>query len=378
MTTPNEGFVRILEFNEDGERKLTDTQIVELMQKQYQNCGIKKPSHVKLRRRQHNTGTGPFKGSKPTFNSVEYDAEGLPVGGVGFSEEECRRIASEVVADELTVLDDTLGVLIDEHLSKRPVVEIHFKDSTVKFDELVHEKFHEVLLKISAGIPVMLVGPTGAGKTHLCEQVARALGTTFTFNSMSEGVSEREVFGGLLPRKDGSLDFVQSPFTHTYTNGGLHLFDEIDSSDPNLLVKMNAALSNKMLSLPLAGAEPLKMHQGFVPMAAANTYGLGASRQYTGRNPLDEATRNRYHMGTVEIDYDTNLERRLADALDSPDWLLDWAWRVREVINSQGLRHTMGTRNILDAARLIKAGATEEMVKKTYFLSWSEDERNRV
>jgi hypothetical protein len=40
----------------------------------------------------------------------------------------------------------------------------------------------------------------------------------------------------------------------------------------------------------------------FVCIAAANTFGTGADRQYVGRNQLDESTLDRFRIGQIELD----------------------------------------------------------------------------
>ena len=49
----------------------------------------------------------------------------------------------------------------------------------------------------------------------------------------------------------------------------------------------------------------------FIPLAAANTFGLGADADYTGRERLDMATLERWRMGRVEINYDHDLQESI-------------------------------------------------------------------
>jgi cobaltochelatase CobS len=39
----------------------------------------------------------------------------------------------------------------------------------------------------------------------------------------------------------------------------------------------------------------------------ANTFGTGADRQYVGRNQLDESTLDRFRIGQIERDYDSEI-----------------------------------------------------------------------
>jgi dynein-related subfamily AAA family protein len=265
-----------------------------------------------------------------------------------------------------------------------PKVEVSQPTPTVIHPELgvVHKSFAAVMRKVQAGVPIMLVGPAGSGKTYLAAQVAKALKRPFTFNSMSEGVSESSLLGRTLPDEKGNWCYKPAPFVVSYRDGGVHLLDEIDAADPNLLVQVNAAIANGLLSIPFADhAEPIRRHKNSIILAAANTFGLGANRQYVGRNQLDAATLNRFTMGTVEIDYDTDLERKVASTRlgeRATSELLTWAWKVRAGIANNGLRRIMSTRNIEDCSKLMAIGDTLADIRKTYLAGWTPDEIARV
>jgi MoxR-like ATPase len=248
-----------------------------------------------------------------------------------------------------------------------------------------HKAFAQALQVINAGLPLLLVGPTGSGKTYLAEQLASALKVPFTFNSMSEGISEGMVLGRSLPDPKGVWKFQDSPFTSTFKKGGVHLFDEVDAADPNLMVQINAALSNGMLSIPLAGAAPIKKHENTFIVFAANTWGYGASSEYVGRNALDAATLNRFGVSKLFIDYDADLEIAIAEGYLSKakvettsDVVINWAHALREKIRETGLKKVVSTRTIGDTCKLLVAGCEFCKVKEMYFSDWSDDEMHHV
>lgn len=252
---------------------------------------------------------------------------------------------------------------------------------TVNGGKRVHKMFEKALRKLMAGVPVMLVGPAGSGKTTLAKQLAEALadltGGRYSFNSMSEGVGEYELLG----RPAGAnLDFELAPFARTYQDGGLHLFDEFDASDPNVLVSINAAIANGVLSIPKAD-RIIERHQHAYIIVACNTYGLGPDRQYTGRTKLDAATVDRFVMGTIECGYDTDLERDLAIGIcgeEKARELLAWAWEVRGKLSGTKSQRIMSMRTVENAAKVIASGDSLQEVKDTYFQSWSSDERRAI
>ena len=291
------------------------------------------------------------------------------------------------IAIDPAAVQAAVKVAIDAELAKhgdlRPVIKVSTRDRPeVVVKGLVHHQFATVLRRVATGKPVMLVGPSGSGKTHLVEQVAKHLGLNYTFNSMTLGVKESDIMGKNLPDKDGVWTFRYGPFAKTYINGGLHLLDEVDGADPNMLLICNAPLANGKLSIPSSDLPPFDRHAESYFVAAANTYGLGATRQYAGRVALDGATLDRFQMGMVEIDFDRGIEETLVREILDPNLcsrLLTWAWGVRDRINkADKLRRLMSTRVILHAAANIVQGETLKDQEKTYFMTWSRDERARV
>ena len=181
----------------------------------------------------------------------------------------------------------------------------------VKMDGKVHEKFTEILDLAAQRMEMLLVGPAGCGKSHLAEQIAKALGLRFGSISCSAGMSEGQITGRLIPTGEGGrFEYQRSQFVAFYEEGGVFLLDEMDAADPNVMLVINQALANGHLPVPNRIENPqAKRHPDFVLIAAANTFGNGANRMYVGRNQLDESTLDRFRIGQVVMDYDQGLER---------------------------------------------------------------------
>lgn len=232
--------------------------------------------------------------------------------------------------------------------------------------KLVHEQFDSVLKAVAAEVPVMLVGPAGSGKTTICEQVAKALDLRFYFTG---AVASEYKLSGFV---DAQGRIVSTAFRDAYTNGGLFLFDEVDASMPQAIMAFNAALANGHCDFP-GDTEPTKRHPDFRVVAAANTFGRGADRQYVGRNQLDAASLDRFVI--ISMDYDEKLERALAG---NTDWARK-VQRIRREINKQQIRHIVSPRASIQGARLLAAGfSTDEVLESTVWKGLDKDSKARV
>jgi cobaltochelatase CobS len=236
-----------------------------------------------------------------------------------------------------------------------------------------HSAFETILRRVKAKCNVLIVGPTQSGKTHLCSQVAEALGLEFASNSLSAGTKESDLFGWLLPTvAGGSFEYHPAPLVKLAETGGLWLADEMDAADSNLLLAINMLLANRTLFIPQRlQDQKLAVHPDFRCIAAANTWGTGADMQYVGRNQLDAATLARFVK--VEVDYDPALEKSLFGTE-----ICKVAHMIRHNIRKHRLERVMSTNHLSIWDKCLNAGLTMEDCLNDYFLGWSAEEKKLV
>lgn len=172
-----------------------------------------------------------------------------------------------------------------------------------------HVRLGDVVTTLSAGLHVMMVGPAGTGKSTIAHQAADALGIKFYSIPCNPQMPASQLMG----YKDATGNYRDTPFRQAFEHGGVFLFDEIDNSNASVLASMNGALANGHMTFPDG---LVKRHPDFRAIGAANTYGMGATRQYVGRTAIDGATLDRFAMLTIEID--ESLESIVAMSL-APD-----------------------------------------------------------
>jgi MoxR-like ATPase len=231
--------------------------------------------------------------------------------------------------------------MVEELLSAHRPVNITVGDMPSVDMGTTHAALEDVLLMVVAGTSPFLVGPAGSGKTTLAEQVAKALGRKFY---MAARVTSEYKLVGFV---DAHGNTVRTQFREAYEHGGIFLFDEVDASDPDALTAFNAALANGFGDFPDG---MVSRHAEFAAIAAGNTFGRGADRQYVGRNQLDAATLDRFQV--YEVEYDEALELKLAGC----DPWVRYVQAIRKGVEAAKVRHVVSPRASIAGAKLIAAG----------------------
>jgi hypothetical protein len=198
-----------------------------------------------------------------------------------------------------------------------------------------HEMFGYVLLLVENRCPVWLIGPKGTGKSYLAKQVAEYVEFGYAETGMAAGASRGDLLGrynvGGMARAialahlagngdsdasetlsgiaSGEIrdDFVESEMAVLYGSGGIFNFEEIDRADPGVVITLNNALAGNTLYNSMNGAR-IDRHGNFVPVATANTFGLGATGAYSSAERMDESVVDRFRMGRLFLPKDEALE----------------------------------------------------------------------
>lgn len=239
-------------------------------------------------------------------------------------------------------LDESKVIALIKQYAPVKTIEVKTETTAVKIDGAQHKDFTTVVKMMAAGINIYLYGPAGTGKTQMAENAAFALGKKFAFISVCAQSTKSDLLGFI----NAGGGYVSTHFRECYENGGAFLIDEIDNGNPNILTLLNSALANGQCAFPDA---MVKKHADFICIAAANTFGTGANREYVGRNQLDAANLNRFVQ--FEINYDEDLEAKIYGPI---------AAKVQKIRHQlTGERVIISMRNIANTAKLIAAGFTE-------------------
>lgn len=164
-----------------------------------------------------------------------------------------------------------------------------------------HSKFDEVYTLVNAGVAVLLTGERGSGKTTLAKHVTNKLKLPFYSLSMTRQTTLSHLMGFI--NVNGT--YVPSHLRKAAESGGVFLLDELDASDPNVILSLNT-IENGYLTFP---DEMIELHKDFKLVATSNPQ--DNHKDYNGRSKLDASTLDRFDV--INVERDDNLERLLID-----------------------------------------------------------------
>lgn len=309
----------------------------------------------------------------------------LGVGGVDLEKIKAQ-VSEEVQTATAHLTKEALASQIALAISEQVVIEHQYsgiKPEPFKPSKREHFMLPLVLACAKAGIPALLVGPAGTGKSTLCESVAKYLDLDFDGMSFGPQTSKADLLGFV----DASGTYQESALVRIATQGGLFLGDELDAGHAGVLTTLNMALANGHISTPRGLKEK---HKDFYFVAAVNTYGNGASREYVGRNQLDAATLDRF--AAIDLPLDEGLEAHIcgiegvaspsldltAGGLVSPKEWLEIVRKFRAALEKLKIRAIASPRASLYGTKLCGAVGKTHLLKMLLFKGLDQDAVARI
>ena len=151
---------------------------------------------------------------------------------------------------------------------------------------------------VSSGpYPVLLEGPTSAGKTTLVEYMAARLGHRCVRINNHEHTDVQEYTGSYVAGPDGSLTFRDGILVQALRRGDWVILDELNLAPSEVLEALNRLLDDNRELYIAEIDEVVRPHPSFRLFATQNPAGA-----YGGRKPLSRAFRNRFvelHVGDI-------------------------------------------------------------------------------
>jgi nitric oxide reductase NorQ protein len=202
------------------------------------------------------------------------------------------------------------------------------------------------------GLPVLLKGPTGCGKTRFVEHMAWRLGRPLVIIVCHDDLSASDLTGRYLIR-GGETVWIDGPLAVAARMGAICYMDElVEAREDSIIVIHPLTDDRRVLPVDKTG-ELIAAAPGFQLVASYNPGYQHAIKD------LKPSTRQRF----VALDFDfpeaavearivaheTGVKQSVASAL------VETAHRVRR-LRDQGLAEGPGTRLLVSAGRLISEG----------------------
>jgi nitric oxide reductase NorQ protein len=202
------------------------------------------------------------------------------------------------------------------------------------------------------GMPVLLKGPTGCGKTRFMEHMAWRLKRPLITVSCHDDLTSSDLVGRFLV-KGGETIWVDGPLARAVRAGGICYLDEIVEARKDTTVVIHPlADDRRVLPMEKAG-ELLEAPDEF---CLAISYNPGYQSVL---KDLKQSTRQRFVA--LEFDYpQTELEQRIVEKESGIDsdrarQLVKFAHMTRN-LKGQGLDEGASTRLLVHAAKLMAFG----------------------
>lgn len=218
---------------------------------------------------------------------------------------------------------------------------------TKAVEGIAHESLPVLIKMCVSRVNTLLVGPTGSGKTHAAEQVAKALNLPFYYNGAID--TEYKLKGFI----DASGKVVSPAFRKAWETGGVYLFDEVDASLPPAVLSFNGALSNHICDFP---DRMVERHKDCIVIATGNTWLGGGTFDYVGRMKQDAAFADRF--AALHWDIDEKMERALSS---NKEWC-NYVQGVRANVKKHGLKVIVSPRATFNGEKLLAAGVDRAQV----------------
>ena len=203
------------------------------------------------------------------------------------------------------------------------------------------------------GLPLMLKGPTGCGKTRLVEHMAHRLDRPLHTVSCHEDMTASDLLGRFLLR-GGDTVWVDGPLTAAAREGGICYLDEIVEARPDAVVAIHSLADHRReLSLERLGGETIKAAPGFQLVVS---YNPGYQSILKDMKP---STRQR--MVAIELTFPSAaheldiLTQETDLSAEAAAELVRFGQAVRRV-QHPGLREVASTRTLIAAAELMGEG----------------------
>ena len=228
-------------------------------------------------------------------------------------------------------------------------------DECFVFDERLA---NQVLISLKEKEKILLVGPTGCGKSTFIEQLAARLNWPLIRVAASGGLAESDLLGEWTVQ-DGETIYNYGFLPRAMKMGAICLIDEIDGIEPSVAFSIHQVMEAQgKLVLLQNGGEIIEPHESFRLVTTANSLGHGdETGLYAGIKVLNAAFLDRF-AAVFQMSYmppllEAQIVRNRAPSCTTAmaRTLVKVATDVRRAQQNEEIYCTFSTRRLIELAR---------------------------
>jgi nitric oxide reductase NorQ protein len=201
-------------------------------------------------------------------------------------------------------------------------------------------------------LPVMLVGPTGSGKTRLVEYMAWKLDRPLYTVACHSDLSAGDLTGRYIIKGD-EVQWIDGPLSMAVNSGGLAYLDEVVEARKDVSVVIHPLTDHRRYMVVEKLGRIYKAPESFMLVVSYNPTYQSILKE------LKPSTRQRFlsiHLDWPDADLETRIIQREAGVEHgTAEKLVKAAGKIRNLVH-QGLEEGVSTRELVYAATLLKSG----------------------
>ena len=203
-------------------------------------------------------------------------------------------------------------------------------------------------------LPVILVGPTGSGKTRLVEHMAWKLTRPLYTVACHSDLSANDLIGRYIIKGE-EVEWIDGPLLMAVKSGGISYLDEIVEARKDVTVVIHPLTDHRRYMVVEKLGRMYKASKDFMLVLSYNPNYQSILKE------LKPSTRQRFIA--INLDWpESELEIQIVQKetgveADIAEKLVAAAGKIRNLVH-QGLEEGVSTRELVYAAKLLKSGVS--------------------
>lgn len=201
-------------------------------------------------------------------------------------------------------------------------------------------------------LPVILVGPTGSGKTRLVEYMAWKLTRPLYTVACHSDLSANDLIGRYIIKGE-AVEWIDGPLLMAVKSGGISYLDEIVEARKDVTVVIHPLTDHRRYIVVEKLGRMFKASENFMLVLSYNPNYQSILKE------LKPSTRQRFiaiNLEWPEPELEIQIVQKESGAeIDTAEKLVSAAGKIRNLVH-QGLEEGVSTRELVYAAKLLKSG----------------------